>query len=279
MPELPEVESVARSLVSGQGPASGIVGLTISRAVVSWNKSVALPSAASFKRRIRGQTVAGVGRRGKFIRIDLSQDTLLIHLRMSGDLILGHSEKALGGHSRVRLYFDDNLQMSFNDPRKFGRVWLLKDPEDLLSKLGPEPLGTLFSATEFYERLHPRKRQLKALLLDQSFIAGIGNIYADEALHGAKLHPLSLAHTITRKQSNALFKAIRSVLEEGIRRNGASIDWVYQGGDFQNHFAVYQQTGKPCPRCGTSIERIVLGQRSTHFCPHCQLPPKNIAKD
>jgi formamidopyrimidine-DNA glycosylase len=273
MPELPEVESVARSLISGQGASKGIVGQTLSRAVVSWNKSVAEPSVASFKRRIRGQKVARVGRRGKFIRIDLSKDTLLIHLRMSGDLILGHSEKALGKHSRLRVYFNNGLQMSFNDPRKFGRVWLLEDPEELLSKLGPEPLEASFSTAEFYERLNPRKRQLKALLLDQAFIAGIGNIYADEALHAAKLHPLRLANTISRKQSNALFSAIQSVLEEGIRRNGASIDWVYQGGDFQNYFAVYQQTGEPCPRCATIIERIVLGQRGTHFCPNCQSAP------
>ncbi len=273
MPELPEVESVARSLVSGQGVSSGIVGRSVSKAVVSWNKTIAEPSATSFKRRILGQKVAGVGRRGKYIRIDLSKDTLLVHLRMSGDLILGYSEKALGKHSRARFYFDDGLQMSFNDPRKFGRIWLLKDAEEELSKLGPEPLDSSFTRTDFYERLHSRKRQLKALLLDQSFLAGVGNIYADESLHGANLHPLTLASSVSRKQADALFEAIQRVLKEGIRRNGASIDWVYQGGNFQNYFAVYQQTGEACPRCGTSIERTVLGQRGTHFCPKCQPAP------
>ncbi len=192
---------------------------------------------------------------------------------MSGDLILGFSNKALGTHSRVRFYFDDGQQLSFNDPRKFGRIWLLADPEKLLSKLGPEPLDTSLSSLHFYEQLHPRRRQLKALLLDQSFIAGIGNIYADEALHAAKLHPLTLASLISRSQSNALLASIREVLKEGIRRNGASIDWVYQGGDFQNHFRVYQRTGEACPRCGTPVERIVLGQRGTHFCPNCQPAP------
>lgn len=270
MPELPEVESVARSLVTGQGATTGIVEQSIARAVVSWHKSVATPSPTAFKRRIKGQAVLGVGRRGKFIKITLSEDTLLIHLRMSGDLLLGHSENPLGKHSRVRIYFEDNLQLSFNDPRKFGRVWLLKDPEEVLGKLGPEPLEATFSSADFYARLHPRKRQLKALLLDQSFLAGLGNIYVDEALHMAKLHPLTLAHTISRRQSNALLNAIRAVLEEGIRRNGASIDWVYQGGDFQNYFKVYQRTGEACPRCGSPIERIVLGQRGTHFCPKCQ---------
>ena len=273
MPELPEVESVARSLVSGQGVSSGIVGAKVSKAIISWKKTVATPTVGAFKRRIVEQEVLGVGRRGKYIRIDLSRDSLLVHLRMSGDLILGYSEKALGKHSRARFYFDDGLQMSFNDPRKFGRIWLLHNPDDELGKLGPEPLDSSFIPADFYDRLHSRKRQLKGLLLDQSFLAGIGNIYADEALHGAKLHPLTLANSVSRKQSDALFKAIRSVLEEGIRRNGASIDWVYQGGDFQNYFAVYQQTGEPCPRCGTVIERTVVGQRGTHFCPKCQAAP------
>ena len=273
MPELPEVESVARSLESGQGVSSGIIGRSVDKAVVNWSKTIAEPSVSSFKRRILGQKVAGVGRRGKYIRIDLSKDTLLVHLRMSGDLILGYSEKALGKHSRARLYFDDGLQMSFNDPRKFGRIWLLKDAEEDLSKLGPEPLDSSFTRTDFYERLHSRKRQLKALLLDQSFLAGVGNIYADESLHGANLHPLTLASSVSRKQADALFEAIQRVLKEGIRRNGASIDWVYQGGNFQNYFAVYQQTGEACPRCGTSIERTVLGQRGTHFCPKCQPAP------
>jgi formamidopyrimidine-DNA glycosylase len=120
-----------------------------------------------------------------------------------------------------------------------------------------------------------RKRQLKPLLLDQSFIAGLGNIYTDEALHLARLHPLSLSNQLAPSQSETLLMAIRSVLEEGIRHNGASIDWVYRGGDFQNHFRAYQRTGQPCLVCGTPILRITLGQRGTHFCPTCQPPPSS----
>lgn len=274
MPELPEVETVARSLETGQGAGAGILGRRVTRAQIGWNRSIAAPSAAAFKRRVVGQRVQSVGRRGKFIQIELSEDTLLIHLRMSGDLLLGRSVRPLGSHSRLRLYFEDGLQLSFNDPRKFGRVWLLKEPQEVLGALGPEPFDPALTPKDFYARLHPRKRQLKPLLLDQSFLAGLGNIYADEALYRARLHPLASAHTVGTRQATSLLSAIRAVLKEGIRRNGASIDWVYRGGDFQNHFKVYQQTGEPCPRCGTPIVRIVVGQRGTHFCPNCQVIEK-----
>ncbi|MDA1330273.1 MAG: bifunctional DNA-formamidopyrimidine glycosylase/DNA-(apurinic or apyrimidinic site) lyase [Chloroflexi bacterium] len=274
MPELPEVETVARSLEAGQGTGSTILGRTIQRAAVAWNKTVAAPSATAFKKRIVGQQVTGVGRRAKFIRLDLSEDVLLVHLRMSGDLLFGRSDSPIGKYSRLQLYLDDGLQLSFDDARKFGRVWLVKDPEDVLGGLGPEPFDPALTPKAVHGLIHARKRQLKPLLLDQSFVAGLGNIYADEALHGARLHPLTSAHTISAKQSADLLAAIRAVLKEGIRRNGASIDWVYRGGDFQNHFKVYQRTGKPCPRCATPIERIVVGQRGTHFCPNCQIAPE-----
>ncbi|MCW5875677.1 MAG: bifunctional DNA-formamidopyrimidine glycosylase/DNA-(apurinic or apyrimidinic site) lyase [Anaerolineales bacterium] len=269
MPELPEVETVARSLVSGQGGAS-ILGRQVSRAKVAWARSVAAPGAAAFQRRIAGQRVQDVGRRAKFIQISLDEDTLLVHLRMSGDLLLGYQEPPLGAHSRLQVYFDDGLQLSFNDPRKFGRVWLLADPGAVFAGLGPEPFDPALTPKRFGAMLTARRRQLKPLLLDQSFIAGLGNIYADEALWEARLHPLELASRLDAAQAAALLRAVRKVLKEGIRRNGASIDWVYRGGDFQNYFKVYQQTGEPCPRCGTPISRIVLGQRSTHFCARCQ---------
>ena len=122
-----------------------------------------------------------------------------------------------------------------------------------------------------YENLQSRKRQLKPLLLDQTFIAGLGNIYTDESLNIAKLHPLALANTVRPNQAEALHKAIRSVLKEGIRRNGASFDWVYRGGAYQNYFRAYDQQGKPCPTCGTIIEKFTVGQRGTHICPKCQM--------
>jgi formamidopyrimidine-DNA glycosylase len=161
-------------------------------------------------------------------------------------------------------------KLVFNDTRKFGRIWLVRDPQEVVQGLGPEPLSNDFTADDLYERLHLRHRQLKPLLLDQSFLAGLGNIYTDEALHRARLHPLTLSDSLNREQAQHLWEAIREVLQEGIRRNGSSIDWVYRGGEYQNYFRVYGQAGKPCPVCGTAIERLVVGQRSTHICPNCQ---------
>ncbi len=270
MPELPEVQTVAQSLIDGQGLAKGIIGRTIARAQVEWPKTVADPDAAEFVRRIQGQTVTGVGRRAKYIRIDLSEDTLLVHLRMSGDLLLGEQEQPLGKFSRAQIYFEDGVQMSFDDARKFGRLWLVADPESVFAVLGPELLDDSIQPAAFHEMLASRNRQLKPLLLDQSFIAGLGNIYVDEALHAAQLHPLAASNSLDRAKSDELLAAIRQVLRDSIKANGSSIDWAYRGGEFQNKFNVYQKTGEPCLRCGTPIERIVVGQRGTHICPSCQ---------
>ena len=275
MPELPEVETIARGLASG---ADNLIGRRVVRAHVAWQRTVAKPEpalseangAAEFERRIVGQTVKAVGRRGKFVRIDLGKDALLIHLRMSGDLLTGFSQEPLGSHSRLQIWFEHGLQLSFQDPRKFGRVWLVAEAAEVTGELGTEPLDSALTSSRFHKMLAARKRQLKPLLLDQTFLAGIGNIYADEALWEAKLHPLSLASRVSREKAGSLLRGIRKVLKAGIKRNGASIDWVYRGGEYQNHFKVYQRTGEPCPRCGAKIKRIVLGQRGTHFCPRCQ---------
>jgi formamidopyrimidine-DNA glycosylase len=158
----------------------------------------------------------------------------------------------------------------FEDARKFGRIWLLSDPQQELGDLGPEPLSEELTVEQFHQMLQGSKRQLKPLLMDQTFLAGLGNIYTDESLFKAKLHPLSIASELSFDQTAVLLKAIRETLLEGIQRNGASIDWAYRGGDFQNHFSVYGKKGKPCPICGTPVKRIVIGQRGTHFCPSCQ---------
>jgi formamidopyrimidine-DNA glycosylase len=139
--------------------------------------------------------------------------------------------------------------------------------------LGPEPLDPDFTSGELHRRLLAHRRQLKPLLLDQTFIAGLGNIYTDEALHLAGLHPLMISNTIDGPQSERLWFSIRQVLQDGIHRQGASIDWVYRGGDFQNYFRVYQRTGDPCPVCDAPIQRILVGQRGTHYCSNCQPPP------
>jgi formamidopyrimidine-DNA glycosylase len=204
----------------------------------------------------------------------LSDFSLLVHLRMSGDLLIKESKIKPEKHDRLILQLcspDGSLShLVFNDTRKFGRVWLTTDPEEVLSKLGPEPLSKGFTPAWLHAALHRKHRLIKPLLLDQTFIAGLGNIYTDESLHLAKLHPLASSDSITVSQAEALHSAICRVLKEGIRRNGASFDWVYRGGEYQNHFRVYDRAGKPCPVCGTSIERMIVGQRSTHVCPNCQ---------
>jgi len=277
MPELPEVETIVSALRDGRSEyRTSVMGLQIRDAVVLWTKTLASPGENEFKERILGQAITGLSRRGKFLDFSLTLDHLLIHLRMSGDLRMEISNdergnpKAFEKHDRLALNFTEGSRLVFNDTRKFGRVWLTAFAEEVTGGLGPEPLDENFSPAQFHQMLISRGRQLKPLLMDQTFIAGLGNIYADEALHLAKLHPLTNTHTITPVQSEKLLKAIREVLNEGIRRNGASIDWVYRGGNFQNYFRVYGRTGEPCPVCGTPIERLVVGQRGTHICPNCQ---------
>lgn len=264
MPELPEVETIARAL------KPELEGQTILSAEVRWARTLAAPSAASFKKQVAGRKILDVSRRAKYLIISLQDLDLLIHLRMSGDLLFrdaGHSPEK---HDRVLFQLSDGRRLAFNDTRKFGRVWLTDDRESVLGKLGPEPLEKEFTAEWLYEHLQSRARYLKPLLLDQTFLAGLGNIYTDEALHIARLHPLKGSNTVTREQAAALYKAIHAVLREGIRRNGASIDWVYRGGEFQNHFRVYGRDGQPCPQCGRTIQKLTVGQRGTHICPGCQ---------
>jgi formamidopyrimidine-DNA glycosylase len=193
---------------------------------------------------------------------------------MSGDLCVESESDPVAPHHRFLLIFEDGTRLSFNDTRKFGRIWLLDDPTPLLEKLGPEPLDAALTPEIFHNRISTRRRQLKPLLLDQSFIAGLGNIYTDEALHRSGLHPQILSSELTSAQSATLLENIRAVLNAGIVANGASIDWVYRGGGFQNQFQVYQRKGKHCYQCGTPIERIVVGQRGTHICPRCQPQPE-----
>ena len=268
MPELPEVETIARKL------KPHLQGRTIQDAQLRWPRTLAFPSSRRFRELIKGQVIRGVTRRAKYFILQLSDFSLLIHLRMSGDLLIKEGKIKPEKHDRLILSLispdGDLSHLVFNDTRKFGRVWLTADPEEVLGKLGPEPLSRRFTPEWLYTTLHNKHRLLKPLLLDQTFLAGLGNIYADESLHLAKLHPLAASESVTLEQAEALHHAICKVLKEGIRRNGASFDWVYRGGEYQNHFRVYDRAGKPCPVCGRSIERIIVGQRSTHFCPTCQ---------
>jgi formamidopyrimidine-DNA glycosylase len=270
MPELPEVETICGYLREGGQGYPSILGMPVEQAQVYWPGSLAEPDDEAFRRRIPGQRVAEIDRRGKYLVLRLSADTLLVHLRMSGDLRVEPVDTPPLPHDRVALEFATGWKLAFNDPRKFGRMWLVSDPQTVLAGLGPEPLSEEFTAEWLWAALQQHRRQIKPLLLDQSFIAGLGNIYTDEALHRARLHPLEIANRLTAAQAAALWESIRAVLAEGIQRQGASIDWVYRGGDFQNYFQVYQRTGQPCSICGTPIQRLVVGQRGTHICPSCQ---------
>jgi formamidopyrimidine-DNA glycosylase len=271
MPELPEVETIAAALREGGRNGTPVLGRKINKVHLLWERTLATPSPKEFKVRLPGQKIQDVARRGKFLLLNLSSDTLLIHLRMSGDLLVETDRQEAAPHHRLMFDLQGGTRLSFNDPRKFGRVWLTDDPDSVLGNLGPEPLSAGFTPEIFFQRTKARRRQIKPLLLDQTFIAGLGNIYTDEALHLAKIHPLTIADSLDYTQVERLWAGIRQVLRTGIERNGASIDWVYRGGDFQNYFRVYQRTGEPCPECGTPIERIVVGQRGTHFCPTCQV--------
>lgn len=274
MPELPEVETIRENLRTGRSGNPSILGKTIHKARVLWSRTLATPSLEKFQALIPGQTIVEIQRRGKYLVFQLSRDFLLIHLRMSGDLLVEPARAPLHKHHRLTLTLLDaskKLRLAFNDPRKFGRVWLVSDPDEVLAPLGPEPLGSEFTAQYLYQNLIARRRQLKPLLMDQTFLAGLGNIYTDEALHLAGLHPLTRSNTITEAGTKRLWEAIRHVLLEGMRYNGASIDWVFRGGDFQNHFRVYDRKGKNCYTCGSPIQRIVVGQRGTYLCPQCQV--------
>ena len=264
MPELPEVETFVRQLK----PA--LVGKTILSADLRWNRTLAAPAPKKFREQIVGQKIKDVSRRAKYLVFQLSSFQLLIHLRMSGDLLIKNSTIGPEKHDRLVLKLSGNKSLIFNDTRKFGRVWLTANQEDVLGKLGPEPFSSEFTPQWLHTALHTRKRQLKPLLLDQTFLAGLGNIYTDEALHMAKLHPVAASDSVTAQQAEALHEAIRKVLKAGIRRNGASIDWAYRGGQFQNYFRVYDREGTACPVCGTEIRKLIVGQRGTHVCPNCQ---------
>ena len=264
MPELPEVETFAHQL------KTKLIRKTILSADLRWNRTLATPSPKKFKEQIQGQKIVDVGRRAKYLIIQLKDYDLIIHLRMSGDLLIRDSTIRPAKHDRLIIKLSGGQTLAFNDTRKFGRVWLTANPVEVLGKLGPEPLSKEFTPQWLHEALQSKHRQLKPLLLDQTFIAGLGNIYTDEALNIAKLHPAAGSDSVNRKQAQALHEAIRTVLRHGIKRNGASIDWAYRGGQFQNYFRVYDQEGKPCPRCGTTIQKMIIGQRGTHFCPKCQ---------
>lgn len=274
MPELPEVETYVREL------APELTGRTVLAARVHWPRTIAAPLAETFPDAIRGLRFTTFDRRGKYMCLGMSDDfTLIVHLRMTGKLLVQRGDVPAAAHTHVLVDLDDGRTLHYVDPRKFGRIWLTQTPETVLAKLGPEPLGDAFTVAGWQQALQGRSASIKALLLDQSLVAGVGNIYADEALFRARIHPARPGGALDAAEIAALHAAIREVLAVAITHQGSSLggsslqNYLRPGGTpggFQEAHAVFRRTGLPCPRCGTVIERIVLGQRSTHFCPACQ---------
>jgi len=274
MPELPEVQTIVDEL-----NAADLIGIPIRAARVFWSRTIAEPSAKLFCRQVKGQKFTAIGRRGKFLVFRLSGgSTLLLHLRMSGRLHLVSADTPRMKHEHVILSFNDGRQLRFHDTRKFGRIHLLEDPAGILDRLGPEPLDKGFTVKMLAEQLTRHKRLLKPLLLDQSFIAGLGNIYVDEALWDAGLHPNRIAASLSMPEIKALHRAIPRVLSRGLKNLGTSLGTgetnfysvARHRGRNKDELKVFRRTDLPCPRCKTPIKRIIVGQRSTHICSKCQ---------
>jgi len=285
MPELPEVETVARGL------RRELLSHVIVDTQVFWERTIDRPDVSRFCASLCGARVVDVVRRGKFVAISLSTDqTLLIHLRMTGQLLVqGASEQPLqpgvedDPHTRVRFRLDDGRWFHFNDTRKFGRMYLVDDPDEVLGDLGVEPLSDAFTADRLAQMLARRKGRIKPLLLNQGFVAGLGNIYADEALWRARVHPLRSADSLSQDEVVGLHRGIVSILREAIEGGGTSLrDNQYrqpdgEAGGYQELLAVYGRAGGACPRCGSEIQRLVVGQRGTHICPQCQAFPEDVS--
>ncbi|HEU4830928.1 MAG TPA: bifunctional DNA-formamidopyrimidine glycosylase/DNA-(apurinic or apyrimidinic site) lyase [Candidatus Saccharimonadales bacterium] len=288
MPELPEVETVRR----------GLQGLIVKRKVsaVTHDNPKSFPNAPSdVAQFLIGATVREVRRRAKVLLVDLSSNyTLVIHLKMTGQLVFvdatirfgaGHPNESLVGmlpdkSTHVTLEFTDGSHLYFNDQRKFGWVRLMPTLEvpniDFMMKVGPEPLEADFTAEQFIERFKRRANtSIKAALLDQSVIAGVGNIYADESLWGARIHPKRLVKTVTPAEFTLLYTELRAVMNMAIEKGGSTdknyVNAEGKRGSYMDFARVFRREGLPCPRCGTEIIKFKAAGRGTHICPHCQV--------
>ena len=270
MPELPEVEVVRRRL------AACLPGLVLREVVVN-DPAVLEQPLAVVRERLEGRRVGGLRRRGKYLLVDLVPGSVaVIHLRMTGQLLF----RPVPGARPARFVWllEPATELHFQDARRFGRLWALAAGEEegffAARRLGPEPFSDGFTVAWLRERLRGRRAPLKSFLLDQRNLAGVGNIYADEALFRARLHPLRPAGTLGPRQAARLHAALLETLRVGIEHEGASVESFVDPaggrGRFQEILYVYQRTGRPCRVCGTPVRRVVVGGRGTHFCPRCQ---------
>jgi formamidopyrimidine-DNA glycosylase len=266
MPELPEVQTVVTTL------QPRVVGRTIKR-VVSLRADIVTPSDVPLAQLLQERRIDSVTRRGKRIVFTLHDgNRFYVHLGMTGQLTVTPGNAAVPPHTHMELELDTGEQLRYRDPRRFGGVWWLGHNAIGDEGMGPEPLK--LRPAQLLRRLHQTTRAVKNALMDQTVVAGLGNIYVDESLFAAGIHPLSPANELTMEQVARLNRAIKTTLRRAIRHRGSTLrdyrDAEGESGAFQKLHRVYDRTGEPCRRCRTAIERIVLGGRSTHFCPKCQ---------
>ena len=281
MPELPEVETLARDL------RATVVGRKITKATVSPDapRLVQEMPVELFESGLRGRQIESVSRRGKYLMVALDKDLWwVMHRRMSGNVLRRPVKAPDEPYIRARFRLDDGNELRFVDLRKFGTTWLTEDPTPIFAGLGPEPLDEAFTDEVLRETLKKRSIAIKAVLLDQSAIAGVGNLYADEALHYAGLHPRQPAASLKRDEVSKLREGIVRALKQGLANLGSSVGNVAgeevslrdhvnlngESGKNQEFLVAYGREGRPCRTCGTAIERMKLAQRSAHFCPKCQ---------
>ncbi len=272
MPELPEVETVVRFI------KPLLVGKVISGVVPANNYQRVFSGLeeTQFNHRVQDAYIRDVLRRGKYLLLQLDRGYIGIHLRMTGRLLVKLSPEDKERHLTAVFYFTDGSKLYFKDYRKFGRIYFYPSLDELNQKLGPEPLGDDFTMTWLQQGLAASHRQIKPLLLDQKFIAGLGNIYVDEALWQARIHPEQTADSIPAGKSTRLHQVIRTILATAIENSGTTFINFRFGEDSSGRFAsklqVFGRTDEPCPRCGNAIIKIKVGQRGTHLCPACQKP-------
>ncbi|MDQ0086979.1 formamidopyrimidine-DNA glycosylase [Paenibacillus anaericanus] len=281
MPELPEVETVRRTLTEL------IVGKTIESATVSLPRIIQRPDDIKrFEMELIGHRILEIGRRGKFLRIVMDGLVLVSHLRMEGRYGLYDKSDPVEKHTHVIFHFSDGTELRYKDVRQFGTMHLFPAGEEFksnpLAKLGLEPLDSSFTADAFREAISKRSTKIKPALLNQEYVVGLGNIYVDEALFRAGIHPEVPANELSTDQLDLLYVAILTTLREAVEAGGSSIKSFVNGqgemGMFQHSFQIYGRKDEPCVKCGHAVEKTVVGGRGTHFCPNCQRPKELINK-
>ncbi|KAA9031717.1 DNA-formamidopyrimidine glycosylase [Niallia endozanthoxylica] len=273
MPELPEVETIRRTLLQL------IMGKKIQAVSVYWPKIIKQPDEVEqFSDALIGQTIQDIGRRGKFLVFYTDIYALVSHLRMEGRYTLAQSEEAVDKHTHVIFHFIDGTELRYRDVRKFGTMHLFRKGEEFLSlplsQLGPEPLEDTFDLIEFKNKLASKKRNIKSVLLDQTVLVGLGNIYVDEALFKARIHPERMAQSLSDEETNVLYRSIIETLSEAVKKGGSTVrTYVNSQGEmgmFQLEHNVYGRKGEDCKVCGSELIKTVVGGRGTVFCPSCQ---------